>query len=61
MAKLAWKTLSTLREIIDKADDFVNTDDTLQALIEPRKSKIKSKSKNPDKTRSGGLVQANEK
>ncbi|XP_042951892.1 uncharacterized protein LOC122289031 [Carya illinoinensis] len=35
MAELARRTPSTLREFMDKADDFVNTDDTLQALVDP--------------------------
>lgn len=33
MAKLAKITLLTLREFMDKADDFVNIEDTLEILI----------------------------
>ncbi|XP_042942838.1 uncharacterized protein LOC122277020 [Carya illinoinensis] len=37
MAKLTRRTPSTLREFMDKADDFVNAEDTLQALVDPGK------------------------
>ncbi|XP_042954559.1 uncharacterized protein LOC122290966 [Carya illinoinensis] len=41
MTELAKKTPSTLREFMGKADDFVNTEDTLQALVDPRKENNK--------------------
>lgn len=40
MIKLVRKTPVTLREFMDKADDFVNAEDTLWALTSPRKVEI---------------------
>ncbi|XP_042972828.1 uncharacterized protein LOC122304635 [Carya illinoinensis] len=50
MTKLARKTPSTLREFMDRVGDYVNAEDILQALLEPRKQEIKhdSKSSNRD-------------
>lgn len=36
MAKLAKKTPTTLSKFMDKADNFVNVEDTLRALTVPR-------------------------
>lgn len=45
MAELARMTPSTLREFMDMADDFVNTENTLQALADPRKGEHKTENK----------------
>lgn len=37
MVELARKTPSTLREFMDRVDNFVNAEDTLQALVDSRK------------------------
>ncbi|KAF5471057.1 hypothetical protein F2P56_011529 [Juglans regia] len=42
MAKLARKTPSTLREFMDRAYNFVNAEDTLQALVDPHKADRKA-------------------
>ncbi|XP_042958151.1 uncharacterized protein LOC122293724 [Carya illinoinensis] len=49
ITELARKTPSTLREFMNKDDDYVNAEDTLQALLEPRKQEVKSKSKNSNR------------
>ncbi|KAF5469159.1 hypothetical protein F2P56_013253 [Juglans regia] len=51
MTELVRKTPSTLREFMDRADDYVNTEDTLQALLEPRKKEVKSEIKNSNSAR----------
>ncbi|XP_040992588.1 uncharacterized protein LOC121239400 [Juglans microcarpa x Juglans regia] len=45
MAELARRTPSTLRKFMDRAYDFVNSEDTLQALLEPYKQETKSKTR----------------
>ncbi|XP_042944579.1 uncharacterized protein LOC122278456 [Carya illinoinensis] len=57
MAELARRTPSTLREFMDRADDFVNAEDTLQALVNPckedtqveRRNKWANKKSNPSR------------
>lgn len=39
MAKLANKNPFTLREFKDRANDFINAADTLQAIVDSRKGK----------------------
>ncbi|XP_042944821.1 uncharacterized protein LOC122278703 [Carya illinoinensis] len=46
MAELALRTPSTLREFMDRADDFVNSGDTLQALVDPCKEDIQVEQEN---------------
>ncbi|XP_042954678.1 uncharacterized protein LOC122291097 [Carya illinoinensis] len=46
MAELARRTPSTLREFMNRADDFVNAKDTLQALVDPCKEYIQVERKN---------------
>lgn len=46
MAKLARQTPSTLREFMDREDDFINADDTLHALLEPQKQETKPENRN---------------
>ncbi|XP_042950273.1 uncharacterized protein LOC122282384 [Carya illinoinensis] len=46
MAELAWRTPSALREFIDRVDNFVNTEDTLQALVDPYKEDTQVKRRN---------------
>lgn len=60
MAELARKTPSTLRELMDKADDFVNADDTLQALLEPRKQEVKSETKNQNSAKDKKIGQGHQ-
>lgn len=50
MAELARKTLSTLREFIDRVDDFVNAEYTLQTLIVPQKAEMKGVSKDTQRS-----------
>lgn len=45
MVELAKKTTSTLREFIDKTDDFVNAEDMLQTLVDPRKGECNTEGK----------------
>lgn len=45
MAELAQQTQSTLREFMDKADNYVNVEDTLYALIVLRKYEMKGEDK----------------
>ncbi|KAF5452054.1 hypothetical protein F2P56_027092 [Juglans regia] len=40
MTEIARKTPSTLREFMDRADCYINREDTLQALTTPRKSDL---------------------
>lgn len=42
---------STLREFMDRTNNYVNIENTLQALLEPRKQKMKLKTKNPSNSR----------
>ncbi|XP_042942590.1 uncharacterized protein LOC122276745 [Carya illinoinensis] len=46
MAELARRTPSTLREFMDRADDFVNAEDTLQVLVDPCKEDTQVKRRN---------------
>ncbi|XP_040997304.1 uncharacterized protein LOC121243244 [Juglans microcarpa x Juglans regia] len=46
MTEIAKRTPSTLREFLDRANDFVNAENTLQAFLEPRKQEMKSEDKN---------------
>ncbi|KAG6692471.1 hypothetical protein I3842_10G115500 [Carya illinoinensis] len=46
ITELVRKTPSTLREFMDRADDYVNAEDMLQALLEPRKQEMKHDSQN---------------
>lgn len=52
MVELARKTPTTLREIMDKANDFVNADDTLRALTVLRESKMEQAERRSKETRS---------
>ncbi|XP_040988981.1 uncharacterized protein LOC121236604 [Juglans microcarpa x Juglans regia] len=45
MAELDRKTPSTLREFLDRADDFVNPENTLKGLVELMKGELKAKHK----------------
>lgn len=45
IAELAKKTPSNLREFMDRADDFINVEDTLLALVKPKKGEPKTKCK----------------
>ncbi|XP_042944641.1 uncharacterized protein LOC122278527 [Carya illinoinensis] len=51
ITELVRKTPSTLREFMDRADDYVNAEDMLQALLEPRKQEMKHDSKSSNKDR----------
>ncbi|XP_042979832.1 uncharacterized protein LOC122310008 [Carya illinoinensis] len=46
MAELAQRTPSTLREFMDRVDDFVYAEDTLQALVDPYKEDTKIEQNN---------------
>ncbi|KAF5447315.1 hypothetical protein F2P56_032874 [Juglans regia] len=45
MMKIAQKTLTTLREFMDRANGFINMKDMLQALTAPRKSDLERPNK----------------
>ncbi|KAG7956370.1 hypothetical protein I3843_11G120800 [Carya illinoinensis] len=45
MAELARRTPSTLREFMNRADDFVNVKYTLQALVNPRRDEQRAERK----------------
>lgn len=45
MIKLARKTLTSLREFIDRVDDYVNVKDTLRALIVSKKMEMEQASR----------------
>ncbi|XP_040992998.1 uncharacterized protein LOC121239726 [Juglans microcarpa x Juglans regia] len=51
MAELARRTPSTCREFMDRADNFVNAEDTLQALLEKQKKKAKRENKNQNNSK----------
>lgn len=53
MAELARRTLVTLREFVDRVDNFVNPEDTLKALTDPRLPKVELADKRPKDGRSG--------
>ncbi|XP_042939467.1 uncharacterized protein LOC122274497 [Carya illinoinensis] len=53
MEELARRTSSTLREFMDKADDFVSVEDTLQALLDPCKEDTKFEQKNKQADKKG--------
>lgn len=40
MVELARKMSTTLREFMDRTDDFFNAEDTLRVLIDPKRSKL---------------------
>lgn len=40
MEELARRTPNMLQEFMDQADSFINAKDTLQALTDPKKTKL---------------------
>lgn len=51
MTKLVRKTSMTLREFIDRANEFVNVDNTLKALTNPQKIEMENTDKRVKYTR----------
>jgi len=42
MAELAWKTTTMLQEFMNKAEEFINTDETIIGLLEFRQKQGKA-------------------
>ncbi|XP_042969059.1 uncharacterized protein LOC122301741 [Carya illinoinensis] len=57
MIELAKKAPSTLREFMDRADDYINAKDILQALLESRKKETRHGSKGSNRDRKTSLNQ----
>lgn len=45
MAELAHRTPTTLQELMDKAEDHINAEETIQALTEFRNEQVKTPKK----------------
>lgn len=51
MVELARKTPTMIQEFMNQANGFINTEDTLQALIASRKFELEQVKRNPNSSR----------